>query len=44
VVLDWPQASICNFIQHLPLSNIRGQSFDNVAPMKDEDKGFASVI
>jgi len=44
VVLDWPQASIWNFIQHLPLNNIRGQSFDNVAVMKGDDKGFASII
>ena len=44
VVLDWPQASTCYFIQHLPVNNIRGQSFDNVAVMKGENKGFASII
>lgn len=43
-MLDWPQAPICNFIQHLPLNSIRCQLFDNVAVMKGEDKEFANII
>jgi hypothetical protein len=42
--MDWTQTSICNLIQHLPLNNIRSQSFGSVAVMKGEDKGFASII